>query len=89
MTIGNQPWNTVKIEVVQAGPRPGSGHLPAIALERMNSTGVKHVDGAISMAREGVCGVRAGGGGDGCRAEYSADAGGGAEVETRGADCES
>lgn len=54
VTMGNQPGNTVKIEVVQAGPRPGSGYLPAIALERTNATGVKHVDGTISMARAGV-----------------------------------
>ena len=54
VSMANQPDNAVKIEVVQAGPRPGSERFPAIVLERTNATGVKHVDGAISMARAGV-----------------------------------
>jgi peptidyl-prolyl cis-trans isomerase A (cyclophilin A) len=48
----NQPNNTVKIEVIQAGPNPERKELfPPIALERTSRTGLRHVDGAISMAR--------------------------------------
>jgi peptidyl-prolyl cis-trans isomerase A (cyclophilin A) len=48
----NQPNNTVKIEVIQAGPNPERKELfPAIQLERTNKTGLRHMDGAISMAR--------------------------------------
>ena len=45
-----------KIDVVQAGPtrRHGDGRsFPPIALERTSDTGLRHVDGAISMARDG------------------------------------
>lgn len=51
----NQPANNVKIEVIQAGADPAreKGGFPPIALERTNKTGLKHVDGAISMARDG------------------------------------
>lgn len=48
----NQPSNPVKIDVVQAGPAPGQ-ELPSIPLERTRDTGLLHVDGAISMARDG------------------------------------
>jgi peptidyl-prolyl cis-trans isomerase A (cyclophilin A) len=48
----NQPSNRVKIDVVQAGPAPGAD-FPPIALERTRDTGLLHVDGAISMARDG------------------------------------
>lgn len=51
----NQPNNKIKIEVIQAGPNPakqGQDFAP-IKLERTNQTGLKHVDGAISMARDG------------------------------------
>jgi peptidyl-prolyl cis-trans isomerase A (cyclophilin A) len=51
----NQPTSRVKIEVIQAGANPGkekNGSAP-IKLERTNQTGLKHVDGAISMARDG------------------------------------
>jgi len=54
VTPSNQPQNKVKIEVVQAGidpQREKEGFLP-IALERTNKTGLKHLDGAISMARD-------------------------------------
>jgi len=53
---GNQPGKTVLIDVVQAGPDPTSlrrPELPAIALERTSGTGLRHVDGAVSMARDG------------------------------------
>lgn len=50
----NQPQSPIKIDVVQGGPNPSSTHkLPPIALERTNKTGLKHIDGAISMARSG------------------------------------
>jgi peptidyl-prolyl cis-trans isomerase A (cyclophilin A) len=51
----NQPQSTVKIEVIQAGinPEREKSGWPPIALERTNKTGLKHVDGAISMARDG------------------------------------
>jgi len=57
----NQPNNTVKIEVIQAGPRVDESVPPAdrkeifppIALERTSMTGILHKDGVISMARSG------------------------------------
>jgi peptidyl-prolyl cis-trans isomerase A (cyclophilin A) len=51
--MDNQPDSPVKIEVIQAGvnaDRAKEG-FPAIALERTSVTGLKHADGAISMAR--------------------------------------
>lgn len=51
---GNQPNNKVLIDVVQAGPDPTGRQeeLPVI-LERTRDTGLRHVDGAVSMARDG------------------------------------
>ncbi len=49
----NQPDNKVKIAVVQAGSNPDRPTFPAIALERTRDTGLRHSDGAISMARDG------------------------------------
>jgi peptidyl-prolyl cis-trans isomerase A (cyclophilin A) len=51
----NQPNNNVKIEVIQAGVNPDKAQegFAAIALERTSQTGLKHIDGAISMARLG------------------------------------
>ena len=51
VTPGNQPNNTVKIEVIQAGAAPGVKPFPSIPLERTSVTGLKHLDGTISMAR--------------------------------------
>ncbi len=51
VTPANQPNNTVKIEVIQAGAAPGVKPFPAIPLERTSVTGLKHLDGTISMAR--------------------------------------
>ena len=48
----NQPGKAVKIDVVQAGAAPGKD-FPPVALERTRDTGLTHVDGAISMARDG------------------------------------
>ncbi len=52
----NQPNNTVKIEVIQGGVNPAftEKDWPAIALERTRDTGLKHLDGTLSMARAGV-----------------------------------
>lgn len=51
--MDNQPESTVKIEVIQAGvnaDRAKDGFAP-IPLEWTSVTGLKHVDGAVSMAR--------------------------------------
>jgi peptidyl-prolyl cis-trans isomerase A (cyclophilin A) len=55
VTPANQPRDTVRIEVIQGGPNPEreGARWPAIPLERTSVTGLKHVDGAISMARGG------------------------------------
>ncbi len=54
VTMGNQPDKAIKIEVIQGGPNPKAGKdFPPIPLERTNLTGIKHLDGAISMARNG------------------------------------
>jgi peptidyl-prolyl cis-trans isomerase A (cyclophilin A) len=51
--LDNQPESTVKIEVIQAGVNPefAKSGFPPIALERTSVTGLRHKDGAISMAR--------------------------------------
>ncbi|MDH4066332.1 MAG: peptidylprolyl isomerase [Acidobacteriota bacterium] len=53
--MDNQVRQDVKIEVIQGGrdperakSRPGFGSIP---LERTSTTGLRHMDGAISMAR--------------------------------------
>lgn len=55
VTMGNQPDKKVKIEVIQGGrnSKRKDKDFPAIKLERTNLTGLKHMDGAISMARNG------------------------------------
>jgi peptidyl-prolyl cis-trans isomerase A (cyclophilin A) len=52
---GNQPANKVLIDVIQAGrdPAAASPDLPPIPLERTSVTGLRHLDGALSMARDG------------------------------------
>ena len=55
VTGSNQPNDTIKIAVIQAGAsaeREDEVYEP-IALERTNGTGLRHLDGAISMARSG------------------------------------
>jgi peptidyl-prolyl cis-trans isomerase A (cyclophilin A) len=50
----NQPGAKVKIAVVQAGlDSLRVKDFPPIALERTNATKLKHLDGTISMARDG------------------------------------
>jgi peptidyl-prolyl cis-trans isomerase A (cyclophilin A) len=55
VTLGNQPANKIKIEVIQGGINPARAKEdgPAIALERTRDTGLRHEDGTISMARNG------------------------------------
>lgn len=52
---GNQPNDSVKIEVIQGGTRQAEDRprFPAIELERTNVTGLRHLDGTLSMARGG------------------------------------
>jgi peptidyl-prolyl cis-trans isomerase A (cyclophilin A) len=51
----NQPGQRVKIEVVQAGINASreKGGFPPITLERTGLTGLRHLDGVVSMARDG------------------------------------
>lgn len=50
--MDNQQQSPVKIEVIQGGPKPESKPgFAAIPLERTSKTGLKHVNGVISMAR--------------------------------------
>ena len=51
----NQPNSTVKIEVIQGGVNPEftEKDWPAITLERTRDTGLRHLDGTLSMARAG------------------------------------
>ena len=53
--MDNQAQNNIKIEVIQGGMSGNSdiGLFEPIKLERTNETGIKHLDGAISMARGG------------------------------------
>lgn len=54
VTMGNQPDKKIKIEVIQGGPSPKAGKdFPPVKLERTDKTGIKHLDGVISMARNG------------------------------------
>jgi peptidyl-prolyl cis-trans isomerase A (cyclophilin A) len=53
VTMDNQPTNAVKIEVIQGGQLGPTKDFPAIKLERTSATGIKHLDGVISMARTG------------------------------------
>jgi peptidyl-prolyl cis-trans isomerase A (cyclophilin A) len=53
VTLDNQPDDDVRIEVIQGGvsPERSSEVRDPIPLERTTLTGLKHVDGAISMGR--------------------------------------
>ena len=55
VTMANQPNDTVRIQVIQAGTNPMAtmARLPAIPLERTSTTGLLHKDGTLSMARGG------------------------------------
>jgi peptidyl-prolyl cis-trans isomerase A (cyclophilin A) len=51
--MDNQQQNTIKIEVIQGGLQSEAVDLPfePIAHESTETTGIKHLDGVISMAR--------------------------------------
>lgn len=53
--LDNQARDDVLIEVIQAGPNPEFRRrgFPPIELERTRDTGLKHLDGTLSMARGG------------------------------------
>jgi peptidyl-prolyl cis-trans isomerase A (cyclophilin A) len=57
VTMENQPDSEVKIEVIQGGTMPRDRAYPStyspIAHETTETTGLRHVDGAVSMARMG------------------------------------
>lgn len=54
VTPGNQPENKVKIEVIQGGANPSDKRpqFAPVPLERTSVTGLHHIDGAVSMARD-------------------------------------
>jgi len=56
VTLVNQPANLVKIQVIQASANPAktNNYFPPIKLERTRDTGLKHLHGTLSMARDGV-----------------------------------
>ena len=51
VTLDNQPNNAVRIEVIQGGQLSEDKGFPPIAHETTATTGLKHLDGTISMAR--------------------------------------
>ncbi len=51
VTLANQPGNAVKIEVIQGGQIDEAREFPPIAHETTRTTGLRHRDGTISMAR--------------------------------------
>jgi D-alanyl-D-alanine carboxypeptidase len=60
--LDNQPNDSVRIEVIQGGPDGAAVRdriRAAIPLERTRDTGLRHVDGALSMARGGPDSARA------------------------------
>jgi len=55
VTLDNQPNDEIKIQVIQAEANPAweDQAFDPIVLDRTGDTGVKHLDGTISMARSG------------------------------------
>jgi peptidyl-prolyl cis-trans isomerase A (cyclophilin A) len=55
VTPSNQPSDKVKIQVLQAEASPARTNefYPPIRLERTRDTGLQHLDGTLSMARDG------------------------------------
>ena len=53
VTMSNQPMSNIKIEVIHGGLgfEKDSLELPPILHETTNATGIKHMNGTISMAR--------------------------------------
>ncbi|MEO5800945.1 MAG: peptidylprolyl isomerase [Gemmatimonadales bacterium] len=56
VTLQNQPDSPVKIEVIQGSVAPERvrDDFPPIAMEGTRTTGLRHVDGTLSMARAGA-----------------------------------
>jgi len=56
VTMQNQPSDTVRIEVIQGGPKASrvGARFASIPLERTRDTGLRHRDGTLSMARGGA-----------------------------------
>jgi len=54
VTPGNQPDNKIRIEVIQGGLgfADSSQRLPSIAHETTRESGLLHLDGVVSMARD-------------------------------------
>lgn len=52
-TLENEAGRDIKIEVVQGGNVEDSKTFPPIKMETTEKTGIKHVNGTISMARNG------------------------------------
>jgi peptidyl-prolyl cis-trans isomerase A (cyclophilin A) len=48
----NQPHNRAKIDVIQADSRPGLVAGPPVTFEPTSRTGIRHLDGTVSMARD-------------------------------------
>jgi peptidyl-prolyl cis-trans isomerase A (cyclophilin A) len=51
VTPDNQPNDAVKIEVIQGGMVPEERRFPPIDHETTEATGLRHLDGTVSMAR--------------------------------------
>lgn len=51
VTMANQPHDPIRIEVVQGGDVADGQSFPSIAHEPTSHTGLRHLDGTISMAR--------------------------------------
>ena len=51
VTLANQPDDAVRIEVIQGGMLPDGRSFAPIAHETTAMTGIRHIDGTISMAR--------------------------------------
>ena len=53
VTLANQSANAVKIQVIQVAANSAKSNefLPPIQIERTRDTGLKHLDGTLSMAR--------------------------------------
>jgi peptidyl-prolyl cis-trans isomerase A (cyclophilin A) len=51
VTLTNQPNDAVRIEVIQGGQLAPQKEFSPIAHETTAATGLRHVDGAVSMAR--------------------------------------
>lgn len=51
VTLANQPKDAVRIEVIQGGMLSDDKEFPPISHETTATTGLKHLEGTISMAR--------------------------------------